>query len=116
MGVVHLTDIEQLMEQVVAYYPEADTSLIRRAYEYSVKAHEGQMCSGNVALGGAATPEERTAMGGQTVFPDVRLSVLGIRLYTHHRPTRNPGVGETDRCGRHPNPTAREGQSRGQSL
>ena len=43
MSVVHLTDIEQLMEQVVAYHPEADTSLIRRAYEYSVKAHEGQM-------------------------------------------------------------------------
>ena len=43
MSIVHLTDIEQLMEQVVAYHPEADTSLIRRAYEYSVKAHEGQM-------------------------------------------------------------------------
>jgi len=42
MSVVYLTDIEQLMEQVVAYHPEADTSLIRRAYEYSVKAHEGQ--------------------------------------------------------------------------
>lgn len=43
MSVAHLANIEQLMEQVVAYYPEADTSLIRRAYEYSVKAHEGQM-------------------------------------------------------------------------
>ncbi|MEC4681257.1 MAG: bifunctional (p)ppGpp synthetase/guanosine-3',5'-bis(diphosphate) 3'-pyrophosphohydrolase [Nitrospirota bacterium] len=43
MGIIHLTDIEQLMEQVVAYHPEADTGLIRRAYEYSVKAHEGQM-------------------------------------------------------------------------
>ena len=43
MSVVHLADIEQLMEQVVEYHPEADTSLIRRAYEYSVKAHEGQM-------------------------------------------------------------------------
>ena len=43
MSVVHLTDIEQLIEQVVAYHPEADTSLIRRAFEYSVKAHEGQM-------------------------------------------------------------------------
>ena len=43
MSVVYLTDIEQLMEQVVAYHPEADTSVIRRAYEYSVKAHEGQM-------------------------------------------------------------------------
>ncbi len=43
MSVVLLTDIEQLMEQVVAYHPEADTSLIRRAFEYSVKAHEGQL-------------------------------------------------------------------------
>ncbi len=43
MSVAHLTDIEQLMEQVVAYHPVADTSLIRRAYEYSVKAHQGQM-------------------------------------------------------------------------
>jgi len=43
MNVAHLTDIEQLMEQVVAYQPAADTGLIRRAYEYSVKAHEGQL-------------------------------------------------------------------------
>ncbi len=42
MGVMHLTDIEQLMDQVKAYYPEADTGLIRRAYDYSAKAHEGQ--------------------------------------------------------------------------
>jgi GTP pyrophosphokinase len=42
MGVTDLTDIEQLMDQVKAYHPEADTGLIRRAYEYSAKAHEGQ--------------------------------------------------------------------------
>ena len=42
MGVMHLTDIEQLMDQVKAYHPEADTEFIRRAYEYSAKAHEGQ--------------------------------------------------------------------------
>ncbi len=42
MGVTHLTDIEQLMDQVKAYYPEADTDFIRRAYDYSAKAHEGQ--------------------------------------------------------------------------
>lgn len=42
MNVAHLTDIEQLLDQVVAYHPEADTGFIRRAYEYSVKAHEGQ--------------------------------------------------------------------------
>ena len=43
MSVIPLTDIDQLMGQVVSYHPEADTSLIRRAYEYSVKAHEGQV-------------------------------------------------------------------------
>lgn len=42
MGVTHLPDIEQLMDQVKAYHPEADTGLIRRAYDYSAKAHEGQ--------------------------------------------------------------------------
>ncbi len=42
MGVMHLTDIVQLMDQVKAYYPEADTDFIRRAYDYSAKAHEGQ--------------------------------------------------------------------------
>lgn len=42
MGVTHLTDIEQLMEQVKAYHPEANTDLIRRAYDYSAKAHDGQ--------------------------------------------------------------------------
>jgi guanosine-3',5'-bis(diphosphate) 3'-pyrophosphohydrolase len=43
MGVTHLTDIEQLLDQVKAYHPEADTGLIRRAYDYSAKAHEGQI-------------------------------------------------------------------------
>ncbi len=42
MPVTHLVDIEQLVEQVKAYHPEADTGLIRRAFEYSAKAHEGQ--------------------------------------------------------------------------
>ncbi len=42
MAVSHLTDIEQLMDQVKAYDPEADTGLIRRAYDYSAKAHDGQ--------------------------------------------------------------------------
>jgi len=43
MDVMHLTDIEQLMDQVLAYYPEADTGLIRRAYDYSARAHKGQI-------------------------------------------------------------------------
>lgn len=43
MGVMtHMTDIEQLMDQVKAYQPEADTGLIRRAYDYSARAHDGQ--------------------------------------------------------------------------
>ena len=43
MDVTHLTDIEQLMDQVLAYHPEADTGLIRRAYDYSARAHKGQI-------------------------------------------------------------------------
>jgi len=43
MAVKHLTDIEQLMDQVKAYHPEADTGLIRRAYDFSATAHEGQI-------------------------------------------------------------------------
>src|SRR5690606_2798632 len=42
MGVTQPLDIEQLIEQVKAYHSEADIDLIRRAYNYSAKAHEGQ--------------------------------------------------------------------------
>ncbi len=42
MSVVHITDIDQIVVQVLAYHPEADARLIQRAYDYSVKAHEGQ--------------------------------------------------------------------------
>lgn len=42
MGVTQLSDIDQLMDQVKAYHPEADTGLIRRAYDYSAKTHDGQ--------------------------------------------------------------------------
>lgn len=37
-----IKEIDQLVEKVRQYYPEADESLIRRAYEFSAKAHEGQ--------------------------------------------------------------------------
>jgi len=38
-----ITEIEQLIHQVEMYHPEADSDLIRRAYTFSAKVHEGQI-------------------------------------------------------------------------
>ena len=37
-----VTDIDQLLDRVRSYQPEADLSLVRKAYDFSAKAHEGQ--------------------------------------------------------------------------
>ena len=37
-----ITEIDQLIQQVETYFPQGDTDLIRRAYAFSAKAHEGQ--------------------------------------------------------------------------
>ena len=37
-----VTDIGQLLDRVRSYQPEADLSLVRKAYDFSAKAHEGQ--------------------------------------------------------------------------
>jgi len=37
-----VTDIEQVMARLRSYQPDADLGMIRKAYEFSVKAHEGQ--------------------------------------------------------------------------
>ncbi|HXF93858.1 MAG TPA: bifunctional (p)ppGpp synthetase/guanosine-3',5'-bis(diphosphate) 3'-pyrophosphohydrolase [Nitrospiraceae bacterium] len=37
-----ITDIEQLIERLKGYHADVDLSLVRRAYEFSAKAHEGQ--------------------------------------------------------------------------
>ncbi|MDH4153672.1 MAG: bifunctional (p)ppGpp synthetase/guanosine-3',5'-bis(diphosphate) 3'-pyrophosphohydrolase [Nitrospira sp.] len=37
-----VTNIEQLLERVQSYQPDADLGMVRRAYEFSAKAHEGQ--------------------------------------------------------------------------
>ena len=42
MSLTSVTGIGQLIEQVHSYCPEADETIIRRAYEFSAKAHEGQ--------------------------------------------------------------------------
>ena len=42
MSLTIVTGITQLIEQVHSYSPEADGTIIRRAYEFSAKAHEGQ--------------------------------------------------------------------------
>ncbi|MDT7043873.1 bifunctional (p)ppGpp synthetase/guanosine-3',5'-bis(diphosphate) 3'-pyrophosphohydrolase [Candidatus Nitronereus thalassa] len=42
MSLTIVTEIDQLIQQVQGYHPEADGAVIRRAYEFSAKAHEGQ--------------------------------------------------------------------------
>ncbi len=37
-----ITDIEQLIERLKGYHADVDLSLVRKAYEFSAKAHEGQ--------------------------------------------------------------------------
>lgn len=37
-----VTDIDQLLSRLHAYHPEADLGLVRKAYEFSARAHEGQ--------------------------------------------------------------------------
>lgn len=37
-----VTSIDQLLDQVQSYQPDADLGLVRKAYEFSAKAHEGQ--------------------------------------------------------------------------
>lgn len=37
-----VTDIDQLLDRVRSYQPEADLSLVRKAYDFSARAHEGQ--------------------------------------------------------------------------
>ncbi|MGB0910867.1 MAG: RelA/SpoT family protein [Nitrospirales bacterium] len=38
-----ITEIDQLVQQVETYHPEPDVEMLRRAYAFSAKAHEGQM-------------------------------------------------------------------------
>lgn len=37
-----VTDIDQLLNRLYAYQPEADLGMVRKAYEFSARAHEGQ--------------------------------------------------------------------------
>lgn len=42
MSVTSVTEIDDLVREVQSCHPEADEALLRRAYEFSAKAHEGQ--------------------------------------------------------------------------
>lgn len=37
-----VTDIDQLLDRLQAYQPDADLGMVRKAYEFSARAHEGQ--------------------------------------------------------------------------
>jgi guanosine-3',5'-bis(diphosphate) 3'-pyrophosphohydrolase len=38
-----VTDLDQLLDRIKSYYADADLGLVRKAYEFSAKAHEGQL-------------------------------------------------------------------------
>lgn len=42
MSVTSVTEIDDLVREVQSCHPEADEALLRRAYEFSARAHEGQ--------------------------------------------------------------------------
>ncbi|MXX11220.1 MAG: bifunctional (p)ppGpp synthetase/guanosine-3',5'-bis(diphosphate) 3'-pyrophosphohydrolase [Nitrospira sp. SB0677_bin_15] len=42
MSVTSVTEIDDLVREVQSCYPSADEALLRRAYEFSARAHEGQ--------------------------------------------------------------------------
>lgn len=39
----HIRTLEELNEKILSYYPQADLSVIKKAYEFSEKAHSGQI-------------------------------------------------------------------------
>jgi GTP pyrophosphokinase len=38
-----VTDLDQLLDRIRSYHADVDLSLVRKAYEFSAKAHEGQL-------------------------------------------------------------------------
>src|SRR5678810_607495 len=38
-----VTGLDQLLDRIKGYYADADLGLVRRAYEFSAKAHKGQL-------------------------------------------------------------------------
>lgn len=43
MSLSSVTEIDELVQQVQSFHPEADEALLRRAYAFSAKAHQGQI-------------------------------------------------------------------------
>ena len=46
-----------------------------------ITCYQREIRGGPVAMGGAATSQEKSTLGGWTVFSHVRLSALGVRMY-----------------------------------
>ncbi|HMI38746.1 MAG TPA: hypothetical protein VK500_02485, partial [Nitrospiraceae bacterium] len=38
-----VTDLDQLLDRIRSYHADADLGLVRKAYEFSAKVHEGQI-------------------------------------------------------------------------
>lgn len=70
-----VVDIEQLLNRVRSYQPDADLGLVRKAYEFSAKAHEGQ-----VRLSGEPYVQHPVAVAGvlTSLKTDVTAVVAGL--------------------------------------
>jgi len=66
-----VASVEELLERVKAYQPNADTDLLARAYEYACKAHEGQ-----VRKSGA--PYFAHPASVATIIADLRLDAASV--------------------------------------
>ena len=66
-----ITDIDQLITRLHGYNPDAEADLVRRAYEFSAKAHAGQMRQSG----------EPYLQGGMH-FPVV-FHIFGLSIHSH---------------------------------
>lgn len=71
MPVTSVTEVEELVQQVVSVHPDVDERLIRRAYEFSKQAHEGQ-----TRQSGKPFLEHPVAVAG--ILTSLRLDVTAI--------------------------------------
>lgn len=70
-----VTNIDQLLDRLQAYQPDADLGMVRKAYEFSAKAHEGQ-----VRLSGEPYVKHPVAVAGvlTSLKTDVTAVVAGL--------------------------------------
>jgi GTP diphosphokinase / guanosine-3',5'-bis(diphosphate) 3'-diphosphatase len=77
--------VDELIEKIKLYNPNADTELVRRAYEFSEKAHSGQMRR-------SGEPYITHPLGVAGVLADLRLDSASIIAALLHDTVEDTGV------------------------